>query len=347
MKNPILSFFGILCVTQAAHTADLSPGSFTYKPPAGYGCFGLHHDPGDSPFSQEGPGCQYLSNDQHSSVIFRLCLVRLPVGNPAPGAFTSSVESALQKRIAAASAGLSNRSAIMIHRQAELPTVSVSGTVRKTADVPLRELLVGMRWVHIQSNLVLKITAVSPHMSAFSSLTNSLVSMQVDRARLLESITPELLAPFAPPDIEFEGKDVVTWLRELIGMSETGPPRLSEDVQRRAADAIKRMSTREFDYLAESLPSVRTDRLLSEAIVLAFKVSSTNAAGTVTKLTRLLAGEENTARNAIRCLGYVGAASVNSLSQALTDKDARVRQNAAAALGEIGPAAGIVVPLLI
>lgn len=347
MKNPLIFLAGTLCIFSSVSSAEPLADAVRYKPLPGYDRFIKSSSPGVDIVSDEGSIWEYLSQDRSNSAKFQVRPVCLPVGKPKPPDLRTCIESALIKRLMEMSVTVSNQTPARVDPKAKLPTVSISGRMNMLRDAPFRPVLFEMRWIHIQSNLVLTVTTYSERTNEFMLLTNSLASMECDRGRILEAVNPEALAPFAPQDIEFEGKNMVRWLRESIGVSDTEPHRLSEAVQRQAGEAIGRISAREFDYLAELLPAAKTDHLLSEAITYAFRLTPTNGISTIPKLIELLASDEQTANRAIRCLGFIGTPSARPLLQAMSEKNPKVRERAAYALVLIQPVPEGAIPALV
>lgn len=315
-----------------------------YKPPPGYECFGTPSFSGEELFSSSGPRWEYLYRGPLSSVTFQFDFVSLPVGKPKPAETREAIEAALIKRMVGPSISVSNLSTPTVLTHSKLPAVRVSGITFMQPDAPFRTLFTELRWIQIESNLVLIVRASSQRTNEFLLLTNSLATLDIDRERLLQMIKPEVFFPFAPLDIEFEDKPVIQLLGEFVGLVGSPPKRVSEADQLKAAQAIGRMGKREFDYLVELLPSVRADRFLCEAISHAFKVSPTNGTLCVPQLVSLLTGDEITAGYAVQCLRFIGEPSVSPLSKTLEDSDPVVRRRGAYALALLGPLAKDAIP---
>ena len=155
-----------------------------YKPLPGYSAFQLNHDPGDDPFSLDGPGFQFLGNDQCSSVIFQIGLVRAYVGQgkiihylPAtPDDLKLELEKKLGEKF-------TNASPAVIGNLGGLTSVSL-------AAVKTNGMSYLFSWVQLETNIVLKITAVSCDAEKFKALTNSLQSLKLDKKQVLESLEP-------------------------------------------------------------------------------------------------------------------------------------------------------------
>jgi hypothetical protein len=154
---------------------------------------------------------------------------------------------------------------------------------------------------------------------------------------------------FGADDLQFEGKSMDTWLNNLIGIpANDNEPFPSKETQQQALEAFRRMSSREYDYLVEKLPSTTENKFANGAITAAFKVAGTNAIPEIPKLIALFSkGDEPTIWSVARCLVGIGTNSVALLMRALSDENANVRAGAAFALGQIGQPAQAAVPLML
>ncbi len=155
-----------------------------YKPLAGYSAFQLNHDPGDDPFALDGPGFQYLGNDQCSSIIFQIGLVRAYVGEGKAIHYLSAKPDDLKLEMAKKLGDkFTNASPAVIGKIGGLTAVSM--TAAKTTGMSYL-----FSWVQLETNIVLKITAVSCDAEKFKALTNSLQSLKLGKKQVLESLEP-------------------------------------------------------------------------------------------------------------------------------------------------------------
>jgi len=135
------------------------------------------------------------------------------------------------------------------------------------------------------------------------------------------------------------------WLNLLVGLPEKAyGPFPSQEMQQQAMTAFKKMGTREYDYLVEQLATETTNANIGITVV--FKLAGTNAAPEIPKLIALFKRDE-IVWAAIRCLVDIGTNSIPPLMHALSDKDIKIRQGAANALGQIGHPAGVATSLLL
>jgi len=150
---------------------------------------------------------------------------------------------------------------------------------------------------------------------------------------------------FGAEDFQFEGKSMDGWLNLLTGRPEKiYGPFPNDEMQRQALAAFKRMGSREYDYLVEQLATETTNANIG--IIVAFKLAGTNATPEIPKLIALFKRDE-IVWAAIRCLVDIGTNSIPPLMHALYDKDIKIRQGAANALGQIGHPAGMATSLLL
>lgn len=153
------------------------------------------------------------------------------------------------------------------------------------------------------------------------------------------------LACFGAEDLQFEGKSIDAWLKLLTGRPEQPyGPSPSKEIQRQALAAVQRMGKREYDFLVEQLTSTNADIGI---IPIAFKVAGSNAVPEIPTLIETLDHETSISWMAAECLKSIGTNSIPPLIAALDNKKVRIRENAAYALGQIGPPAGIAVPKLL
>jgi len=151
---------------------------------------------------------------------------------------------------------------------------------------------------------------------------------------------------FGAENLRFEGKSIDAWLNILVGLPEQ-PEKINEpfpgkEMQQQAVAAFKRMGPREYDYLVQRLDSTNANVI---GIAFAFKYAGTNASLEIRRLIALFDRDE-AAGAAIRCLVEIGTNSVPALIEALSEKNVKIRQRPANALGQIGPPAKTAVPIL-
>jgi hypothetical protein len=342
----LLFALGSFALSLHTHAQETLGGAITYHPPPGYFRSELLHDPGDNPFSLDGPGCEYLSNDQRSSVKLQIGFVRLSVSNVEPAELQGAVATALRMKLEnAARALLVEPASAVAYEITGLTAARITGLARMAADAPVRSILFDARWIQIEKGLVLKLTTTARDTNAFVALTNSLASMVIDKPKILKGAGTVAAVPYAPAEIEFEGRPMEEWLARASGIPRENWDRQSREMaEREAASAFQRMGAREFVYLAELLPSTVNDRLAYETTIEAFKLGKTNAAAAIPKLIPLLKTDEALARGAMRSLGSIGEPSVKPLSQLLSNEAPQIRRLAIQALGEVGPAAKEAIP---
>lgn len=170
-----------------------------YKPLFGFSAFQLNHDPGDDPLGLDGLGFQYLGNDQCSLIIFRIGLVRAYVGNGKIIHYLSAkpddLKLELEKKIGEK---IANASPAVIGKIGGLTTVSLTAT--NTTGISYL-----FSWAQLETNTVLKITTVSCNPDNFKALTNSLLSLKLDKRKVLESLEP------TKPDIKTSRLDKIAY----------------------------------------------------------------------------------------------------------------------------------------
>lgn len=178
---------------------------------------------------------------------------------------------------------------------------------------------------------------------------NDMKIVSVTRLLIAISFAVANFTSLAAGGPQFEGKSMDTWLNALIGISENhGEAFPTKEERQQAIAAVRRMGSREFDYLIEKLPSSTQNKFAYSAIISAFKVAGTNATPEIPKLIVLL-GQGNEANDWLvaRCLVGIGTNSIVPLMRALSDKNQDVRAGAAYVLGQIGPPAKPAVPLML
>jgi hypothetical protein len=138
-------------------------------------------------FSGDGPGFQYSSYDRSrsgpfiNSIKFQLGFVRFYFDNGKVMEFLPVGPADLKQGLQQAfSNGWSVATPATVSEMHGLTTASLTAK-RPPGDAPD---LVQERWIQVESNIVLKVTAASYSLDAFTELTNSLGTLSVDRARI-------------------------------------------------------------------------------------------------------------------------------------------------------------------
>jgi hypothetical protein len=155
-----------------------------YTPPPNYAAYELSHDPGDNPFSLDGPGFMLLANDQNGQINFQIGMVGFSIGEGKVVTYQHVGPTELKKLLEQTHKGNLPLSApVMLETASGLTTAKWSGELGKT--------LLHISWVQIETNLVLKITATAHDTNAFAALTNSLRTLTIDKKEFLESLKPK------------------------------------------------------------------------------------------------------------------------------------------------------------
>lgn len=167
---------------------------------------------------------------------------------------------------------------------------------------------------------------------------------------LVISLLP--LVCFSADDLQFEGKSMEAWINNLIGLPDkTGEHfddrRKSDEIQQKAVEAIRMMGSREFDYLVEQLCSTNRSKIPVARIEMVFSIVGSNAIPEIPKLIKVFNQDELMAWQATACLKSIGTNSIPPLMTALVNRNIKVRQNAAYALGQFGQPAKTAVSLLL
>lgn len=190
MRTKNLIFFLALFFLETFCNA-VSPdfcAALNYPVPPGYGLCDLNSDPGDNPFSGDGPGLIYSAGDQHSEIRFQMAIVRFSIGRGKVTQFLSATPSDLKDELVAEYKGkFPEMTPAVIHKLGEFTTITL------TASRPPggRPSFLEFNWVQLETNIVLKITATADSLDAFKTATNSLQSLKIDKAKLFESLQPK------------------------------------------------------------------------------------------------------------------------------------------------------------
>jgi len=154
----------------------------------------LRHDPGDNPLSLDGPGCQYGSADNSTWLIFQTGLVRAYIGQGKVVHFLPVEPSTLKEDLenqyrTGGEGGQGKFSSVTPATISKINgRTAVSLTATRAGGNPSLFLFC---WIQIETNIALKITAVSSKSEAFEALTNSLQSVKIDKTALFAALTPK------------------------------------------------------------------------------------------------------------------------------------------------------------
>jgi hypothetical protein len=185
MKRQIklsLCFGGLLFIV---NWGICSPPDFTkaiqYTPPTNFLNAPLGSD--DNLFGGNMEAFQYSSGDQCSTIIFQLGLVCFYIGDGKVIKFLPAKPSNLKESLESEYKGrLPNLTPAVIGKLNGLTTVSL--TALRPSSSPA---FFHFCWIQLETNIVVKITAVSCDAETFKALTNSLQSLKIDKKKLLKS----------------------------------------------------------------------------------------------------------------------------------------------------------------
>jgi hypothetical protein len=185
MKRQIklsLCLSGLLFI---ANWGICSPLDFTkvirYIPPTNFLSAPLGSD--DDLFGGNMAACQYSSSDQCSTIIFQLGLACFYIGDGKVIKFLPAKPTDLKESLENENKGrLPNLTPAVIGKLNGLTTVSLTAT-RPSGSPAFFHFC----WIQLETNIVVKVTAVSCDAETFKALTNSLQSLKIDKKRLLNS----------------------------------------------------------------------------------------------------------------------------------------------------------------
>lgn len=186
----VLLHFALLLVFNAKAIPDFAK-SIQYKPPPNYGTFELNHDPGDNPFSGDGPGFFFLSNDQNSQITFQIGIIGFSIGKGKVVTFQRVGPGDLKKYLDGAHRSQQAGQAATLQQMCGLDDATWTGQLPVTSGSRFKTVFLTSHWIQIETNIVLKITATAHDPMAFVALTNSLHSLKIDKAGLLKSVGPK------------------------------------------------------------------------------------------------------------------------------------------------------------
>jgi len=177
-----------LAVRGMASPLDLAKAVHYLAPTNFYGgSFGeARSDPGDNPVSL--PGLEFLSymdkNDRYGLVTFQLGLVGAYVGEGKVVKFLPTEPIDLKKYMEAEYEGKFPKTTPVATGKIDgLASVSITAT---RPPGTIRPYFFHFCWIQIETNIVVKISAYSCNTNSFSSVTNSLQSIKIDKPKLLE-----------------------------------------------------------------------------------------------------------------------------------------------------------------
>ncbi len=126
---------------------------------------------------------QYSSSDQCSAVILQVGLACYYIGNGKVIKFLPATPADLRKSLESEYKGrLPNLTLTSVGKLNGLTTVSLTAT--RPASSPA---FFHFCWIQLETNIVVKVTAVSCDAETFNALTNSLQSLKIDKEGLLKS----------------------------------------------------------------------------------------------------------------------------------------------------------------
>jgi hypothetical protein len=185
---------GLLALTVRGMTA---PPDFTkaikYTPPTNFygGPAGeARTDPGDNPFSMNGPRVlEYLDkNDRCGCIIFQLGLVGAYVGEGKVVKFLPVASSALKEEIESEYKGkFPNSTPAIVGEINGLTSVSLTAT-RPPGEI--RPYFLYFCWIQIETNIALKVAAYACNAESIQAMTNSLKTLQIDKKQFLKLAFP-------------------------------------------------------------------------------------------------------------------------------------------------------------
>jgi len=192
MRNQILLigllFFaiqGIAAPVDVAKAVHYTPLSNFYG-----GTFGAPRtDPGDNPFSMNGPEfLDYMNkNDRCDLITFQLGFAGAYVGAGKVVKFLPTEPTDLKKYLEAEYNGrFPNITPAVIDEIDGLTSVSLTAT---RPPGPIRPYFLYFRWIQIKTNMVVKIEAVSCNTNTFMAVSNSIRSIKIDKTQLLKALS--------------------------------------------------------------------------------------------------------------------------------------------------------------
>ncbi len=168
-----------------------------YSPPPHFEAFQLNSDPGDSPFSGDGPGFQFLCG--RDDLIFQVGVIRFSIGKGKVVTYFPVGPAELRESLSQTFGGrLEILAPCVLTNVSGLVAATISGKSKNLNGGRVPQQFLTVYWVQIQTNIVLKISAVSQTAAGLENMTSSLTSLRIDRDALLKALRPK---PQIPPKI--------------------------------------------------------------------------------------------------------------------------------------------------
>jgi hypothetical protein len=174
-----------------SYAGEFVNGALSYVPPAVLYAVELNLDPGDNPFSGDGPGIEFLSQTDadrdFGSVRFQFGLIGFAVGNGKRVTYSTVTTNEMRRifeKLWTKSDGATGT--VRMTSIDGLPAVTARST-GKAQQTRLHETT----WVQVKTNAVLKINVVAQNQPMFDALVASLKTVKVDPNKFLESLRPK------------------------------------------------------------------------------------------------------------------------------------------------------------
>ncbi|MDB6028800.1 MAG: hypothetical protein JWM68_5023 [Verrucomicrobiales bacterium] len=199
-KTFILALLWIVLIS-VGRSEQFFKGGITFSPPLAYTAFGLNHDPGDDPFSGDGPGIQLLENGGGGpindnvgggAIILRLSIVGFTIGEGKVVTYQKLNPADLRQ--------IMQNELDRANSKARVEPVTLSGfqggrvnIEKKTSSgTPFQTRFMQTTWLQLDTNRVLKIICISPRKSGLDELEKSIATIKIDKKKLF--------APARPPE---------------------------------------------------------------------------------------------------------------------------------------------------
>jgi hypothetical protein len=152
-----------------------------YTPPTNFVSTVVGSD--DNIFGGNLASSQYSSSDQCSTIVFQLSLACFNIGEGKVIKFLPAKPTNLQENLENEFKGkLPNLTPAVIGKLDGLTDVSLTATRPNTSPAFFH-----FCWIQLETNIVVKVTAVSCDAETFKALTNSIQSLKIDRKKLLKA----------------------------------------------------------------------------------------------------------------------------------------------------------------
>jgi hypothetical protein len=148
-------------------------------------------DPGDNPFSMSGAELLTYKDkyDRCGLITFRIGTVRAYVSKGKVVKFLPVDPGGLKKDLENENEGkFPQQTPAAITKISESTAVSMTATRPRGPNAPC---FLHFCWIQIETNIVLRVTAVACEAETFKALTNSMQSIKIDKPRLLEALKPK------------------------------------------------------------------------------------------------------------------------------------------------------------